>query len=474
MASTRAGLTGEGALYEAVARGNKDTYFFEENPDKALNPFENRYDPTPPVIHELRRIPPLNGAEFGRSCEFDMEIAGDMFVQPTILIDLPSWFPPEVAAINPYTSITDTATGFAYGYTNGIAYFLFSRIQIYQDKLLLMEFSGDALFASRAARGTLNSAYLENTLAGWHDGSAASIGAAATPPRLRLELPFIGGRNGFPSIAMRKQPFKIRLELRPLEQIVESSNPAATVAPAPWLVPAFTVGTNPPGSVRPVARNAIPSPTLQLETRHIYTDGESQLALRKAAIEIPFARIYENNFTFGATDYAPLVRGVPALVTKRIDGQHPASRIVWFMRTQNDIRAGRRWKITDEAGGEYYSAESLIIAGRDRETLFTPFIWGLLTHHAKEDRDPGAGIGEMSWNLGDVRGGDERRAPFYERQPEGSVNFSTADRPTLYTSLSATVNDTILGKPSTEMVAIVDTWALYCIEKDRGFLKYGN
>ena len=456
--ATRAGLTAEGALYEAVARGNKDTFFFQEDPDKTLNPFENRYDRNPPVIHELRRIPPLNGAEFGRSCEFEFEIAGDVFVQPTILIDLPSWLPPVEAALNPTTAIRDAA-GASYGYTNGIGYFLFKRIQIYQDKLLLEEFSGDALFAMRASRGTLNSAYLENRLTGWHDGSTAAIGAAATPPRLRLELPFIS--KHFPSIAMRHQPFKLRLELRPLEEIVETSG----AGPArPWLIPLQT----PTYTFKTLVRTAIASPTLQLETRHIYTDGETQLALRKTPIEIPFNRIYENTTSFGPADYAPLLRGVPAVVTRRIDAQHPASRIVWFMRSQEDLMAGRRWAFSpDISGGEYYTAESLIIAGRDRETLFTPFVWNTLTHHAKEERDPGAGIGEMSWDLGDVRD-PARRAPFFQRQPEGSVNFTTADRPTLYTSLAA------VPSQNTEMTAIVDTWAMYTIENDRGVLKYGN
>ena len=148
----RAGLTAEGALYEAVARGNKDTFFLGDDPDTTLNPFENRYDMNPPLIHELRRIPPLNGAEFGRSCEFEFEIAGDMFVHPTILIDLPSWLPPVEAAANPTASITDLA-GNTYGYTNGIGYFLFKKIQIFQDKLLLQEYSGDPLFASRTSRG---------------------------------------------------------------------------------------------------------------------------------------------------------------------------------------------------------------------------------------------------------------------------------------------------------------------------------
>jgi hypothetical protein len=457
MASTRAGLTAEGALYESVARGNKDTYFFQDDPDNTLNPFENRYDPTPPMVHELRRIPPLNGAEFGRSCEFEFEIAGDIFVQPTVLIDLPSWLPPVEAALNPTTTITDLS-GATYGYTNGIGYFLFSKIQIFQDKLLLMEFSGDTLFASRASRGSLNSAYMENRLAGWHDGSAQSIGANATPPRLRLTLPFLGGAYGFPSIAMRRQPFKLRLELRPLEQIVESSS---GLAATPWLLTALTTGT---AQFKPLARTAMASPTLQLETRHMYIDGETALALRSQPLEIPFSRLYENRTTFGPTDYAPLRRGVAALVTRRIDAQHPASRMFWFVRSLDDLQTGRRWRFAPSASGEYYTAQSLVIAGRDRETLFTPLIWNTLTHHAKEDRDPGYGIGEMSWDLGAIYG---RKG---DRQPEGSVNFTTADRPTFYTSLAAIAQE----NGSTEMTTVVDSWALYRIENDRGFLKYGN
>lgn len=110
MASTRAGLKIEGGLYEAVARGNKDTFFFNDDPEKAINPFENRYDRIPPNIQELRRIPPLNGAEFGRSCEFEFETAGDIFLRPTVLIDLPSWYPPTQSLANPESLYRDQAT----------------------------------------------------------------------------------------------------------------------------------------------------------------------------------------------------------------------------------------------------------------------------------------------------------------------------------------------------------------------------
>jgi hypothetical protein len=467
MASTRAGLKIEGGLYEAVARGNKDTFFFNDDPEKAINPFENRYDRIPPNIQELRRIPPLNGAEFGRSCEFEFETAGDIFLRPTVLIDLPSWYPPTQTLANPASLYRDQATGNAYGYTNGVGYFLFKKIQIFQDKLLLQELTGDSLFALRAARGSLNTAYMENSLAGWHDGTASSIAANATPARIRLELPFVGGRNGFPSIAMRKQTFKLRLELRPVEQLIESSDPAATTAPEPWGRP-FTDGTL---VFKALQRTQMASPTLQLETRHSYVDGETQLALRSTTLEIPYTRTYENTYVISPAEYAPVVKGVAAYVTRRVDAQHPASRLIWYSRAQNDLRTNRRWKFAaDISGGEYYTSQSLLIASRDRETLFTPYIWNLLEHHAKEDRDPGYGLGEMSWDLGDLRG---RRAPF-DRQPEGTINFTTADRPTLYISLSAAPNDTVLGSPSTELTAIVDTWGLYSIENDRGVLKYGN
>jgi hypothetical protein len=145
------------------------------------------------------------------------------------------------------------------------------------------------------------------------------------------------------------------------------------------------------------------------------------------------------------------------------------------MRSQNDLRAGRRWKVTpDVSGGEYYANESLIIAGRDRETLSSPFVWGDLTTHAKEDRWPGAGFGEMCWDLGAPAGTAVRERSERGEQPEGTVNFTTADRATLYTELVAVPPDNVLGKPATEMTAVVDTWALYNIEGDRGVLRYGN
>ena len=88
MASERSGLLSEGALYESIARGNKDNYFLGKKLDECLNPFEYRYSRRPAFVSELRKTVPLNAPDFGRTCEFEFEIAGDVFTDATLLIDL--------------------------------------------------------------------------------------------------------------------------------------------------------------------------------------------------------------------------------------------------------------------------------------------------------------------------------------------------------------------------------------------------
>ena len=463
-------MAAEGALYELIARGNKDTYFFKDDAS-AISPFDNRYAPIPAQIHERRRIPPLNGADFGRTCEFEFEVAGEIFTDPTLLIQLPSWLPPVQAAQNP-TAVVQDSTGTRYGYTNAIAYFLFKNIQIYQDQLLIQEFSGDALFAASRSRGSLNRAFLDNKNTGTHDGTVLSIGRAATPGLLRLKLPLVGCQHpddgGFPSIASRRQQYKLRLTLRRLEDLVEASDSRAK--PVPWERTDFSIQTSASGAPQlftTLKRTAIGPPSLQLETRHTYIDPETRERLSRSQVEIPFSRLYENTFNFSATDYAPLARSAIALASRRVDATHPAGRVVFWFHTTANLRAN---KYVIMNGTEYYNNVALFIAGRDRENSAAPLLWNQLQHLAKEERDPGPGFGLMNWELGELRG---RLAP-YQHQPEGTVNFTTADRPTVYVDLTDIPVDPVTGQKSTEMRVVVDTWAIAVFENGRGGLKYAN
>jgi hypothetical protein len=464
----RSGLTNEGALYELLARGNKDTYFFKDS-IHSVSLFDNRYEAVPAQIHELRSIPPLNGADFGRTCEFEFEVAGEIFTDPCLRITLPSWLPPVQASQNARSVITDLS-GVSYGYTNGIAYFLFKNIQIYQDQLLLQEFSGDALFAASRSRGSLNSAFLDNTLTGTHDGTPIAIGRNATPGYIRLCIPLLGCQHpkdgGFPSSLARSQTYKIRLTLRKLEDLVEASDGRSR--PTPWDSVSFMQETQSTKTVfSSLLRTAIGPPTLTLETRHTYVELETRERLTRSQLEIPYSRLYENVFTFGAFDYAPLIRNASALASRRVDATHPASRVVFWFHTTQDQRANKYVTIN---GPEYYNSISLYIAGRDRESAFSSLVWNELQHLAKEERDPGPGFGLMNWELGELRG----RLPPYQHQPEGTINFTTADKPTLYVDLQDIPLDTLTRQKSTEMRVVVDTWSMALFENGRGGLKYGN
>lgn len=457
----------QGALYELVSRGNKDVYF-EEDSKEAQSLFDNRYSATAPILHELRRIPSLNTPDFGRSSEFQLEIAGDVILSPTLVIDLPSWIPPQYAPLNPTSVIQDTQ-GVTYGYTSGVGFFLFEKIQILQDNILLQEFSGDALWIQTRARNSLNHGLLENQLTGIHADTALAIGRNATPGRLRLQLPLVGTQSiedgGFPMMKVPNQAYKIRIFLRRLEDLIEASD--SREKPVPWGRSDFQVQTSRNGLFTPfstLSRDDIPAPTILLETRHVYTTDPTRELLKKRSLEIPFERLYENVFSQNPLEYA----GNAPIVTRRLDARHPCSRIVCAFRSWQDMRENKLWKISsDISGGEYYTQLKLVIAGRDRESVWGPLVWRDLENHGKEERDSGMALATLNFGLGDRKG---TRAPVASRQPDGTINMTTADRPTLWMELT----DIVEGQKRSELRVIVETWAVFSADENRGTLLYAN
>ena len=454
----------EGSLYESIARGNKDTYFVSKTFQDAVNPFETRYERRPGFVNELRRIVPLNGVDFGRSCEFEFDTAGELFLDATILIDLPTWLPPAAASMNSdWNNFIQTPSGTRYGYTRGIAYFLFSNIQVYQDKILLQEISGDALWASQLSRGSLNSAWLTQNLSGQagFDDDTTDLSRLATPGRLRLRIPIPGATHGLPSCSMNQQKFRLKLTLRTLEECVESTD-SSMLYPAPWREPLFQIldrTGGPTTTFTPLPRELIGKPVIALETRHVYMDPESREEYEDRKHEIPFSVLYENSYTFsGAADIT---------VVKDIDASHPASRMFWFLRTRESLQRNRRWATSSGPQNPYYRSATFLIAGRDREAAAGPILWNTLVPFAKEERDPGFSVAEMNWDLGTGLAAKEH-------VPEGSINFSTAEKPVISIFMrSPDVGDLFTAK-TLELTVVVDSWVLYTIEDDRGFTAFSN
>ena len=284
----------------------------------------------------------------------------------------------------------------------------------------------------------------------------------ATPGRLRLNLPMIGGTRGVPSIGMRSQAFRLKVFLRPLEECVECSD-TSVVSPAPWTEPVFNItGTSGLYTIAPLPREAIKAPVITLETQHTYVDEQARRCLETMFHEIPYQVMYENDITFGGLDY----NGASSIFTRELNAEHPASRMFWFLRTRDDLRRNRRWATSSPTNNPYYNNLSLIIAGRDRESALNAQIWNTLVPFSKEERDPGFSVGEMNWDLDVI----SKRLD----APQGSINFTTAMKPNILITLQNPDTGQPFDTKVVEMTAVIESWTLFCIERGRAFLKFTN
>jgi len=514
--------SGQGALFELIARGNKDTYFLKDSKESTF-PYDATYKSSIHHLAERRTFVPLNAVTWGNSFEVEIDSYGDIMTECEFQIQLPSWlpnipievngplYPPNIA--NGLFPITSTITERSYGYVNYVAYFLFERIQFYQDQFLIQEWSGDGLLAKQLAEGSYTSSFLEQKLGGLNNPIdpetnlpiTRGIQLRATPGSLIVKLPLPGlqcpGDGGFPLVTLAWQKFRIKATLRKLEDLVVCSditlnkfNPAFY----PWNIGNLSVPeklqyTTDSGIViiNPLSLINIPNPTILLSTTQHYVPSRVQEELRSKPIQIPFRRQYENNFTFGELDYISLDKGGSSAVTRRLDGRHPTEKIFWFFRTQNSLDRNQLDNLKNDyflthpptptqpytifsskssGSGSFFYNIKLIIAGRDRENLQEPFLWENINQLVKDEKASGLGIGEMKWSTG-AKYGTIYPAP---RQPEGTINLTTADRPTLYIELANITGSNIDGKRRAEFRVFTESWNVYDIREGRGRLLFAS
>jgi hypothetical protein len=89
---------------------------------------------------------------------------------------------------------------------------------------------------------------------------------------------------------------------------------------------------------------------------------------------------------------------------------------------------------------------------------------------AKDEKASGKQIGEMKWSTG-AQYGTIYPAP---RQPEGTVNFTTADRPTLYLELANITPNLMLAQRKSEFRVFTEGWNVYEVKEGRGRLLFAN
>jgi hypothetical protein len=504
--------SGQGALFELVARGVKDTYFLKDSRESSY-PYDASYDSMAHHLAERRTMVPINGTNWGNTFEVEIDPYGDVMTECAFEIDLPTWLPqlPLVKdgplylpkTINDLYSITSNTVGArSYGYVNYIGYFLFEKIQFYQDQFLIQEWSGDGLLAKQVSEGSYNSSFLEQTVGGLKEtvntttnvSTVRGLELRATPGHLRIKLPLPGlqcpGDGGFPLVAMSWQKFRIKATLRPLEDLVVCSDTTIDKnIPEfyPWNVSEFKY-TDDNGDVvvfNPLKLSQIGQPTILLSTIQHYVPPRVQEELRSTPIQIPFRLQYENDFTFGELDYISLDKGGVAAVTRRLDGRHPTEKIFWFFRSQNSLDRNQLDNFNNDffdshiptdtqpytvPYGAFYYNMKLVIAGRDRESDYEPLLWQEVSQLVKDEKPSGLGIGEMKWTTGE-KYGTIYPAP---RQPEGTVNFTTADRPTLHLALANIRSNVWLAQRKSEFRVFTESWNVYDVREGRGRMLFAS
>lgn len=491
--------SGAGALFELVARGVKDKFFVKDAVGSKF-PYDASYQSSSHHLAERRTHVPLNQPVFGGTFEVEIDSYADVMTECALEIDLPSWLPllPRISGGQPYSpEITNglypiTANGVSYGYVNYVGYFLFEKIQFYQDQALLQEWSGDGLLAKQMTEGSWNSSFLQQMLGGQIDdiNSDRGIQLRATPGHLRIILPLPGMQcpkdGGFPLCALPWQTFRLKCTLRKLEDLVVCSD-SLVYKPSPWLIPEFnyTFDNATTYTFAPKTFVEIGQPTILLSTIQHYVIPTLQNELRTTVIQLPFRKQFENRFSFGELDFISLDKGGVAAVTRRLDGRHPTERLFWFFRNQNVLDQNRldsfyndyfdSHSITaaqpyTQPYGEFYYSIKLCIAGKEREDSHEPLVWESICQFAKDEKASGKQIGQMRWSIGDTYG-TVYPAP---RQPEGTINFTTADRPTLYIELANITTNTILAQRKAEMRVYTEGWNVYEIKEGRGKLLYSN
>jgi hypothetical protein len=381
----------DGAVLDLVSRGKKDAYFIQ-GAQSGL--FGSKWMPRSPATREIRTEYPFSPARFGHWVDIDLPRVGDMLMTADIHIQMPSWLPSRVAALNqisPVTVANPAATSrptssVTYGWTNGIGNFLIDHWSLFLDSIELQQGWGEYNDWQPDSETTQMRAPILHLTTGSHDGSDYSIGKNATPPELVFRLPIVGcqGDNdtGLPLAAFRGQRLFVRLWLLSLEECVESgllSNTPELGAPAGGPeYPVYQVCPEPWGgkAIYDSAGNLLPEVTLQKhEVLHpivygryaiLHLDDEMKEELRNAEHAILYKQQLRQDFVIESADLR-----VGSSIKQRLEITGLFQRLIFGIISlarlkQNKYRDINPTTTADGVPGQWLANFSLIVNSQER------------------------------------------------------------------------------------------------------------
>jgi hypothetical protein len=420
-----------GALYELIARGEKDAYFFAEPSQGAFSPFANQYLKVAQHISETKLVGPINDAKFGGTVEFEIERFADILTDIWFTVDLPSWIPPSILQRD--TSKYVDSDGAAHNYISHAGFFLIEQLQLLQGQMIIGEYTGDTLYFT----------------AGMHRRGAQADLVRELGSRGRVRIPFPGcqgDREGsFPLCAVPDKAYKIRIKLRKFEDLLADRTLGSPLGRAFYDMSGTGVGAG-ASAIAFTALEKLPDLTVRLELTEAYLTREARQAILEEAatrqIHIPFISWTDQSFQLRADGRKPYL----------IEGRNLSEAIIVYARSRDatsllDISS----TVIDRMG--------FTVSGREREEEWDfNAVWSGVMRHAKNICSGGTGPAapaQINWSLGDVH--RSITSDPMQRRPEGTLNFSEADKPTLYLTPAASYR----ADPPVIVHVAVEGWRVY-------------
>lgn len=452
----------QGGLLELVARGKKDI-FFTSNPQICF--FHSVYTRCAPFTKEIYVAKPRNSPEWGKYVDFDIDHRGDILHHLYLRIQLPSWLPNTLTSLNTTGVITDMS-GVSYGFTNRVGHMMIDKIQYFNDNVLLFETYGtymDWRFRQAYEFGITGIVADEIGHYNGNVGLGRSVGRV-----LRVPIPFLGsqrvGDPGLPISALRGSRYRIRVHLRPYnEMIVASDN---RIKPNPFNMRlriqevqggVYSYGTSlPPVSIKGI--------DMSLESTYFYLPSDVNTWLKAVVLRFPFHHIQQQIFTLEDN----IMNAVSNVATPTVnfpltlDYSGPVDRLLIGIRSEANTLSGKLTDLTSPGGVPFIRSARLNIANIDRVKSWDIAVLRDVSPYWKNKATAMDEIYSLTF------GG------FDYNVPSGTISFTRAVLPTLYFVLGSTAYDPRTISRKAFAIVYAESWNVYEITRTKGALLFDD
>jgi hypothetical protein len=498
----------DGAILDLVSRGKKDAYQIQ---DPVRTWFGSPYERRSPATREIRTLYPDNPPRFGQSFDIVLPSDGDVLMSFDLRITLPTWLPPDVAAINtqnsrykvtvqtdpydilayPFVGTPTSAAQYPqavpnpkpiqYGWCDGVANYMIQRWALFVDNVMVLDGYGEFNTWFPDMDTTQLHAPLLHASTGRNDGSPEGIQANATLPELVFRVPIPGcqgkGDTGLPLCAFKNQKVYLRFWLLDKTQLVESaalehplaeqagyapvSLPLYVVCPTPWGGRAITVedtlnGTFIlPGAVT-LSATRMGQPYIYARTSVLNVDNELRASLAAQKYEIRFRQQRRDYWT---VDNSAFVPGVNYRRLLQINGLFQSLFLVF-----RSVARTKQNKYTDilPSYGQWLSGLSLNINGNDRIYPWDPKKFTTLANNTQLARDVNVALYYLIFGI----------SP--ENEPGGACNLSRCQKAALNLTFNDVQVDPMTNSNVTYAYILGLSWNVLDIQNGMAIMRFPN